>query len=446
MLKEISLFLESINDAIIVIDQKGIIIQCNKMLENILGYTPEEVIGNNIGVLMENETSANHNTYLNSNDKHIRILGKEREIVGVHKDGTKVRLLINISQFEDHEQTYYAGILRNFTNEVNNSVTAKRNKELEEELRKKDLQIEQTISDLYSLYLNAKKAEEQELRNKNKILESAIKELNENKTKLEHEIFEKKQAEERLLIIQDEIKAALEKEKELNDLKSKFISIASHEFRTPLTTILSSTNLIGRYLQPDILEKTEKHINRIISSVRNLTQILEDFLSLTKFDEGKINAQMQELNIIDLIKVCIEEVNVFSKKDQEFIFNHNIENPIIVSNVQSLKNVFINLLSNAVKYSFEGSKIYIHIYNDDETLYASVRDEGIGIPTNQKEYLFQRFFRADNAINIQGTGLGLFIVKKYLESLNGSINFESEEGKGTQFNISFKNEIEVPVT
>ncbi len=446
MLKEISLFLESINDAIIVIDQKGIIIQCNKMLENILGYTPEEVIGKNIGVLMENEMSANHNTYLNSDDKHIRVLGKERVILGVHKDGTNVRLLINLSQFEDHEQTYYTGILRNFTNEVNNSDAAERNKELEEELRKKDLQIEQTISDLYSLYLNAKKAEEQELRDKNKKLESAIKELNENKTKLEHEIFEKKIAEDRLLIIQDEIKAALEKEKELNDLKSKFISIASHEFRTPLTTILSSTNLIGRYLPPDVLVKTEKHINRIISSVRNLTQILEDFLSLTKFDEGKINTQMQELNIIDLIKVCIEEVNVFSKKDQEFIFKNNIENPIIVSNIQSLKNVFINLLSNAVKYSFEGSKIYIHIYNDDETLYASVRDEGIGIPKNQKEYLFQRFFRADNAINIQGTGLGLFIVKKYLESLNGSINFESEEGKGTQFNISFKNEIEVPVT
>jgi signal transduction histidine kinase len=168
---------------------------------------------------------------------------------------------------------------------------------------------------------------------------------------------------------------------------------------------------------------------------------LEDFLSLSKLEEGKFDKEKKELDIVDLINNCIEEVNVFAKKDQKFIFDHQISNPIIISNAQSLRNVFINLLSNAVKYSFEGSSIHVKLWHDEDIFYASVRDEGIGIPKEQKVYLFERFFRADNAINIQGTGLGLFIVRKYLDNLNGSIDFESEEGVGTKFTVSFRNEI-----
>jgi PAS domain S-box-containing protein len=441
MLNKISQFLSSINDAIVVIDKKGIILQCNDKLVHVLGYSPEDVIGKNVGILMDNSLASQHDLFLSTEEKSLRILGKDREIFGIHKDGSKVQLLINISQFEDGGQTYFTGILRKYSNEPNSNEIIKKNEELQEALKKKDLQIEQTISDLYSLYLTAKQAEEQELREKNRMLEVTVKELNENKSKLEHEIFERKLAEERLLIIQDEIKSALEKEKELNDLKSKFISIASHEFRTPLSTILSSTNLIQRYLTTEVLEKTDKHINRIKSSVRNLTQILEDFLSLSKLEEGKFDKEKKELDIVDLINNCIEEVNVFAKKDQKFIFDHQISNPIIISNAQSLRNIFINLLSNAVKYSFEGSSIHVKLWHDEDIFYASVRDEGIGIPKEQKVYLFERFFRADNAINIQGTGLGLFIVRKYLDNLNGSIDFESEEGVGTKFTVSFRNEI-----
>jgi two-component system sensor kinase FixL len=440
MLNKISQFLSSINDAIVVIDTKGIILQCNAKLEQILGYRPSDIIGKNVSFLMEGPMASQHDSFLISEEKSMRIIGKDREIFGIHKNGSKVQLLINISQFEDGGHTYYTGIIRNYSNETERNDVLKKNRELKEELKKKDLQIEQTISDLYSLYLNAKQAEEQELREKNRMLELTVKELNENKSKLEYEITERKLAEERLLIIQDEINAALEKEKELNDLKSKFISMASHEFRTPLSTILSSTNLIQRYLTSEVLEKTDKHINRIKSSVRNLTQILEDFLSLSKLEEGKFDKEKKELDIVDLINNCIEEVNVFAKKDQKFVFEQHISDPIIISNVQSLRNVFINLLSNAVKYSFEGSNVYINLWQDKDVFYASVRDEGIGIPKEQKVYLFERFFRADNAINIQGTGLGLFIVRKYLDNLNGTIDFESEEGVGTKFTISFKNE------
>jgi PAS domain S-box-containing protein len=440
MLNKISQFLGSINDAIVVIDKNGIIVQCNDKLEKVLGYEQKDLIGKNVSILMDSQMALQHDSFLNSDEKSLRIIGKDREIFGIHKNGSKVKLLINLSQFEDTGNTYFTGILRNYSNESDSSEVFKKNKELKEELKKKDLQIEQTISDLYSLYLTAKQAEEQELREKNRILELTVKELNDNKLKLEHEIFERKLAEERLLIIQDEIKIALEKEKELNDLKSKFISIASHEFRTPLSTILSSTNLIERYITPEVLEKAGKHIVRIKSSVRNLTQILEDFLSLSKLEEGKFDKEKKELDIIDLLSNCIEEVNVFAKKDQQFVFEQHISTQIILSNPQSLRNVFINLLSNAVKYSFEGSNIYVKIWQDENIFFVSVRDEGIGIPKEQKEYLFQRFFRADNAINIQGTGLGLFIVKKYLENLHGKIDFESEEGVGTKFTVSFVNE------
>ncbi len=235
-------------------------------------------------------------------------------------------------------------------------------------------------------------------------------------------------------IAEQETLRALEQEKALNELKSRFVSMASHEFRTPLSTILSSSSLVQKYLEKGMLEKTAKHLNRIKSSVGNLTSILNDFLSLDKLEEGKISINFEEFDIYNFAEELTEEMQSVTKKNQHIKYSHNGDN-IIKSDRNILKNVLHNLLSNAIKYSPEGKDITFNTNKQGNSLIIKISDKGIGIPKNEQKHLFERFFRAKNVINIQGTGLGLNIVAKYLEKLNGNISFESEENKGTIFTL-----------
>ncbi len=237
-------------------------------------------------------------------------------------------------------------------------------------------------------------------------------------------------------LLENEIKLtkALEKEKQLGELKSRFVSMASHEFRTPLSTILSSSSLISRYTETDQQEKRLKHVKRINSSVKNLTNILNDFLSLEKLESGKaLQHNHEKVNFKEFIQQIIEELNVS--------FNHNdIEHKhvgleSIILDEQLVRNIVINLLSNAIKYG-EEKRVEITSEANKSELKLSITDQGIGIPKEDQEHMFTRFFRANNVQNIQGTGLGLTIIKKYLDLLKGEIRFESEEGKGTTFYLN----------
>ncbi|MBB3697426.1 response regulator [Flammeovirga yaeyamensis] len=232
-----------------------------------------------------------------------------------------------------------------------------------------------------------------------------------------------------------EILKSLKKERQLNELKSRFVSMASHEFRTPLSTILSSVSLISRYTSLEQAEKREKHIKRIKSSVNNLTQILNDFLSISKLEEGKAKVHISTIQIYDFIENICDEMIPVKKQGQKIIISHNGEEKI-KSDPQILKNIIINLLSNAIKYSRIGDRIWVDSEVNEETFSISIRDEGMGIPEKEQVHLFDRFFRAENAINIQGTGLGLNIVSKYLEMLKGAIDFVSKEEQGTTFTVT----------
>lgn len=222
-----------------------------------------------------------------------------------------------------------------------------------------------------------------------------------------------------------ELARNLEKEKTLNEMKSRFVSMASHEFRTPLSSIVSSASLIGKYQQTEQQEKRDKHINRIKKSVANLTTILNDFLSVDKLESGALEVNIAPVNLDELMEECIDEVRVVRKQGQTFRYS-NLQ---ALNNVQTdrklLKNITLNLLSNASKYSGEDQAVELTIQKLDSSWQLRVRDHGIGIPEEEQEQLFGRFFRAKNAVNIQGTGLGLSIVKKYTEILNGSVCFES---------------------
>ncbi len=237
-----------------------------------------------------------------------------------------------------------------------------------------------------------------------------------------------------------ELASNLQKEKELNELKSRFVSMASHEFRTPLSSISSSAALIAKYITGEQQEQRDRHINRIKRSVSSLTDILDNFLSADKLESGLISMRLEDTNLVELMDECCEEIRVVLKIGQTIKQDINLKNQTIRSDQKILKNILLNLLSNASKYSGEGSPIIVRLNDLNSELNLSVQDHGIGIPEKEQELIFNRFFRAENAANIQGTGLGLNIVHKYVSLLNGSISFESSAGKGTIFTIK------IPIT
>jgi len=180
-------------------------------------------------------------------------------------------------------------------------------------------------------------------------------------------------------------------------------------------------------------------VGRIKNSVRNLTNVLNDFLSLDKLQSGLVQANRTSLNLRELLNEVCDELEQVKRKNQVFILEYQGEEEM-VADPHILENIVYNLVSNAVKYSEEGGEIKLSSKMTKKRFILEVCDEGIGIPQEDQKHLFERFFRAENAINIQGTGLGLNIVGKYLELLKGKITFESVEGEGTCFTISIPRE------
>lgn len=232
------------------------------------------------------------------------------------------------------------------------------------------------------------------------------------------------------------LREALKIEKNLGELKSRFVSMASHEFRTPLSTVLSSAYLIEKYTSGEDQPKREKHLQRIVSSVNMLTDILNDFLSLGKMEEGKLQAKFSTFNIKEMIYATIEEIKNNLKENQQFNYQHK-GNPNVFLDRSLLKHIVMNLISNASKFSSDTCTIDIKTTNKNDKIILSVKDNGIGISKEDQQHLMERFFRGTNAGNIQGTGLGLHIISKYAEMMNGNIQCKSQLEKGTEFIITF---------
>jgi len=237
---------------------------------------------------------------------------------------------------------------------------------------------------------------------------------------------------------------ALEKEKELSDLKSRFVSMASHEFRTPLSSILSSASLIGKYPEQDQQPQRDKHINRIKDSVRHLNSILEDLLSIGRLEEGKVQVKPRVFNYCEFLWEVVDEVKILSNRGQQIIVECEDDSEVCTDKAL-LRNVLLNLLSNAVKFSKDSGVVTLRAGIANEAIYFEIKDEGIGISMQDQEHLFERFFRAQNASNIQGTGLGLFIVRRYLDLIGGTISWQSELNIGTTFRVSFVPMLPIPV-
>ncbi|WP_236975510.1 PAS domain-containing sensor histidine kinase [Membranihabitans maritimus] len=400
-LKDIALRLQAIIDtaidAIITIDEYGIIENFNNSAAKLFGYTPQEVIGQNVKVLMPDPYHSEHDGYIQryKDTKERRIIGIGREVSGQKKNGVIFPIRLAVSEVKMKNRTIFTGIIHDLT-EI---------KRVEKEL------------------IEVNTALEEKVRVRTLELETIVNQLLETNKKLQQR--------------ETELELALDKEKELSELKSRFVSMASHEFRTPLSTIMSSAALLSRYKLEAEQEKRERHVNRIKSSVVNLTGILNDFLSLSKLEEGKIALKISKIDPEELLKDTLEDIQGYLKKNQKFEIKIIGENGYVDSDRNILKNVLFNVLTNAIKYSEEGSGIECTIIFSKASFSIKVKDQGIGIPEEEQKYLFDRFFRASNVETIQGTGLGLNIVKQYVELLSGDIKFESRLGEGTTIDIKF---------
>ncbi|MDO8998682.1 MAG: PAS domain-containing sensor histidine kinase [Bacteroidota bacterium] len=379
---------EYATEGIIIADRSGTIIRANPSSEKLFGYDCGELTNQKIEVLVPTHLSHNHEKHREGYNKnpHPRSMGKGLNLFGKNKNGQEFPVEISLSHYKTNDELFVIAFI----------IDVSERKQAEENIKRINAELELKVEE------------------RTKILKETLRELEASK---------------------DELSVALEREKELNDMKSRFVTMASHEFRTPLSTILSSASLIGKYKSTEEEEKRNKHVVRIKSAVSNMTLILNDFLSAGKLEEGKISVSLVKINIPLYVNECLNELSNFLKVGQEIKYSH-AGNEIFVCDKQFLKNIVINLVSNSSKFSSENKEIEINTINTNSELQIIIKDNGMGIPLDEQKSLFERFFRAKNASNIQGTGLGLSIVAKYIEVLNGTIKFESELNKGTIFHIN----------
>ncbi len=236
-----------------------------------------------------------------------------------------------------------------------------------------------------------------------------------------------------------QLREALETEKELNDLKTKFLSLVSHEFKTPLTGILTSSMLLSKYKLTEQQDKRDKHINTINSKVQYLNNILNDFLSVEKLETGKVNYKFVEFRLSKVVNEVIYNANMLLKEGQKIKYPDNIDDISLIQDEKTIELALSNLVHNAIKYSPENTTIELKVKQDKNNTTFDIIDQGIGIPENDQKNIFNRYFRAENALLNQGTGIGLNIAKTHLENLGGTISFKSKENSGSTFTITIPN-------
>ncbi len=362
---------------IIVVDNEGHIIMANQFSMEKFGYAGDELLGQKVEILIpsrDKDRHEHHRENYHGANAHSRPMGVGMNLCAVKKNGLEFPVEVCISPYQTERGQYTIAFISDISIR----------KQSENDLLKLNAELEQKVT-------------------------------------------------ERTLLLSN----ALEKEKELNELKSRFVSMASHEFRTPLSTILSSAYLVSKYTDSSEQPKRDKHIERIVSAVTMLTDILNEFLSVGKIEEGKIQLRFSNFNIEDQINILLGEMMTIQKDGQQFTYEHKGDANVWLD-LSLLKHIVMNLLSNAIKFSQAGTQINIVTTCTADNIFLSIRDKGLGISKADQSHLFERFFRGTNVVDIQGTGLGLHIVSKYAELMNGDIVCKSELGIGAEFIIDFK--------
>lgn len=231
------------------------------------------------------------------------------------------------------------------------------------------------------------------------------------------------------------MRMAWQKEQELTELKSRFLSMAAHDFRTPLTTIQSSTELLQNYSHKWSEDKKQLHYNRIKNAIVSMTQLLDDVLLVGKGEAGKLEFKPQPLDLQGFCQEIIEEMQQSDQNSHLILAEFSGDCQGAIMDEKLLRPVLTNLLSNAIKYSPPGSPVRFQLQCQDHQAIFQIQDSGIGISTEDQEKLFEPFYRATNVGDVSGTGLGLTIVKKCTEVHKGTVKVHSEIGGGTTFTV-----------
>ncbi|HVV56669.1 MAG TPA: PAS domain-containing sensor histidine kinase [Mucilaginibacter sp.] len=386
--------IENAIDGIITIDERGIVESINPSACRLFQYSPEEVIGHNISMLMPSPDRENHDGYIaryqRTHEPHI--IGIGREVRGLKKDGSMFPFRLGVSEVQYLGRKVYTGFIHDLSRE----------KEAEEKLKEYAAKLEELVEE------------------RTRSLQETVHELS---------------------LAKEEVSLSLQKERELSHLKSRFVSMASHEFRTPLSSIQLSAVLIEKYAAQHDSVNIAKHIGKIKNSVNTLTGILNDFLSLEKLEAGKVEVTCTEFDIVKFSEETTEEMQMIAKQNQLIVYQHTGTESMVNLDQSLLKNCITNLISNAIKYSGENTFIEFNTEITDNCLTVVIKDNGIGIPDHDQKHLFEAFFRAHNTGNIPGTGLGLNIVTRYTSLMNGQITFKSQLNKGTSFTLSFPQQL-----
>lgn len=389
-----SLF-DIVSEGIVVVDAKQNIVAYNKVVNDIFGYENNELLNHPIHILVPREHHHTHKTQVANYSRraNTRQMGVGRDLYGVKKDKTTFPIEVGLNPFIIDGEQYVMAIL---------------------------------------IDISVRKEQERQIKELNTKLEHKINlrtvELQETVEDLEAEIKRREDAESKIL-------ESLRVERELNELKTKFLSMVSHEFKTPLSGILTSATLAGKYKEAEQQDKRKRHLKLIEDKVKYLNNILNDFLSVEQLEHGRTKYKMESFPLSKILNEVIYSANMLLKEGQNIAYPENIEDIILVCDETTLEIILSNLINNAVKYSSENSPIKIIVEKEAEYFNLKVIDQGIGIPEEEQKHIFNRYFRAENALLNEGTGIGLNIVKAHIENLGGTIGFESKENKGSTFHI-----------
>ncbi|TPN87490.1 PAS domain-containing sensor histidine kinase [Aquimarina algicola] len=384
---------EGVSEGMIVVNQEGYIVATNTYVEEMFGYEEGELKGQPLNVMIPKEYHRDHVKHFDSfvEEGGKRAMGKGRDLFGIRKDNSRFPVEAGLNPFLIEGRTYVMALIMDITvRKLQEQKIIDLNVQLEEKIEERTHELRKTIKEL------------------------------------EEEVRLRKEAEARM-------KESLKKERDLNDLKTKFLSLVSHEFKTPLSGISTSATLIQKYTKTEHQEKRDKHLTTIRSKVKYLDNILNDFLSVERLETGKVNYKFSTFPLSKVINEVVYDANMLLKDGQRINYPMDIDDYVLDFDEKILELILSNLINNAVKYSREHTTIDLQVSLEDNVLTFKIVDQGIGIPQKEQQFIFNRYFRAENALLDQGTGIGLNIVKSHLENLGGAISFLSEENVGTTF-------------
>lgn len=400
---------EAVSEGVIVVNSNQKIVATNASAEKMFCYTKAELLNQPLEILIPQKYQGTHGAHVDGfmKQNESRRMGHGRDLYGARKNGSTFPVEAGLNPLQINGTSFVMALVID--------ISVRKMQELQ--LQELNTRLETKVKERTSALSHAVK-----------VLETA---------NLERDIEIKKRIE-----AQNKTKNALKKEKELNELKTKFLSLVSHEFKTPLSGILTSAMLLGKYKLTEQQEKRDKHVKIITEKIHYLNNILNDFLSIEKLETGVINYKYSTFKISKVVNEVVYNANMLLKEGQKINYPENIDDYSMFQDEKIVELALSNLVNNAIKYSPENTLVEIEIDQDAQQSVFSIKDNGVGIPEKDQKMIFSRYFRAENALLTQGTGIGLNIVKTHLENLGGSITFESKENEGSTFTIRIPNKAE----